>query len=615
MDVFSLIASTKIDIYLALLVFIGLTLVLVLSILKRKRIGTSDADIKDWSITNSIKLYKTLRYQGIGLELAIIGMGCYTALTYEKGLALTIIYTLVVSVSEISKLAVTESLFRYPRFSLICLALPALAISITFTNESLLRVTSKISTETNNDIAILVDEIKDNDEKKANAANEILDLEYQKENIRKKIDESEVSKLNQIDLAEMKEKVIFFQKVKENAIDDNNLLEKQNLQRLILSLNNSLQSIDKVIIEIKNAHQSSLEALRNLMLKEVENTPFYSKGKIREYYDSELSGIKDSHVIEINSYKQEAEEIKIQIKKANIEFEKLIPLSSETQDSIAEIENKINEINLKIESLTVGKNNFVKDLSLKNDNLENRINIQKSEVLRLNESNSDITSNINSIKTDNVFYSIASIFYNKSASDLSEEEVSKFLMYFIGISALGLSLMPVLLFGISVLIEKSLRENADRVTFRQYVINVLGILKEICSHLSSSTSSMLNIAREKRQRRIEENNENRQLKRDLAYKEAELDHLEKVSNHKAINKEVDVIKSDRKADMKAFSQMKSLINEFMGNFEEIVMKKLGPKIEKNIIDEVDKKELSTKITKNYISEDFVKKLVEGGNKL
>ena len=277
MDIFSLIkTSTKIDIYFALLVFVGLTLILVLSTSKKKRVGTSEADIEHWSKSNSINLYKTLRFQGTSLELMIIAMGCYTALSYENGLAITIIYTLVVSVSEISKLAVTESLFRHPRFSLICLALPALLISITFTNESLLRVTADISDEMNIAISKLQDEIKTNDESKANIDNSILDLEYQKENLRKRIDESELSRLNKSDLAETKEEIIFFQKIKENLIDENNRLEKENLERLILSLNNSLQSIDKVIIESKKAHQSSLESLRNTMLKEVESTAFYS---------------------------------------------------------------------------------------------------------------------------------------------------------------------------------------------------------------------------------------------------------------------------------------------------------------------------------------------------
>ena len=288
----------------------------------------------------------------------------------------------------------------------------------------------------------------------------------------------------------------------------------------------------------------------------------------------------------------------------------MIPLSTETLDSISELENEINELNLNIESLAIGENNFIRDLSLKNDNLENRINLEKTEVLELNEKNSSITTEINLLKTDNVFYSIASIFYNKPASDLLEEEVKKFIKYFIGISALGLSFMPVLLYGISVLIEKSLRESADRVTFRQYVINVLAILKEICTHLSNSTSSMLNIARENRLKRIDENNENRQLKRYLAYKEKELDYLETASNHIDINEKVDVIKSD----VKDLSEAKRLINDFIGNFEEIVMEKLGLRIKEKIIDEVDKKELSTKITENYISRDIVENLLDGGKK-
>ncbi len=72
--------------------------------------------------------------------------------------------------------------------------------------------------------------------------------------------------------------------------------------------------------------------------------------------------------------------------------------------------------------------------------------------------------------------------------------------------------MPVFLFAISVLIEKSLKSESDRITYREYLLKVLYLLKETCSHFVQTTNTLLKVAKEKRKDRIEESFRVKELK-------------------------------------------------------------------------------------------------------
>lgn len=599
----NIVANT--DMYTASLFIIGLSLIFILLRLTKRKEETSEAAIEDWSRLNSMKLYKNLRFQGWGLELMIVLLGCYSALMTDSGMALTILYMLIVSVSEFSKLSIAEGLFRFPRLSLILLALPALLISIAFTSESLLRVTADISKEANLNISTLQDQIKINNIEKKDVKNVILNFESEIQNYKKMTNESHLIRLNEEDITKIEDKIVFLRDQKERAIESNNILKKKNIQDSISSLNRSLISIDNVISETKDDHQGSLEALRNTMLAEVDNSGWLeSKNKLRNYYDLEIKELKISFSNNIKSLQSEREQIKLALNQANIQFQQLIPLSAETQESVNELDTKIKELNQKLDKLRIGDRNFLTEISSKTDQLASRINLQKNRILELNEENTSLKKKINVLKTDNMFYGIAGIFFNKQSSDLTEEEVKEFLSWFIGISALGLALMPVFLFALSVMIERSLKDEANRITLRVFFIKALVLIKESFLHLSKTLSSLLKITKEKRDISIEKNLRIRKLKDENKNKKLKYEHLKNASHHETILKQ--------QADFESY--IKGLFDERLSDMDESVISRLKTRLDKSIKDQIEKKEIRSKVTKNYISKEFLTKLLDEEDK-
>lgn len=599
----NVVANT--DMYTASLFIIGLSLVFILLRLTKRKEETSEAAIQNWSRLNSMKLYKNLRFQGWGLELMIVLLGCYSALMTDTGMALTILYMLIVSVSEFCKLSVTEGLFRFPRLSLILLALPALLISIAFTSESLLRVTADISKEANLNISTLQDQIKINNIEKKDVKNVILNFESEIQNYKKMTNESNLIRLNEEDIIKIEDKIVFLRDQKERAIEDNNILKKKNIQDSINSLNRSLISIDNVIRETKDDHQGSLETLRNTMLAEVDNSGWLeSKNKLRNYYDLEIKELKISFSKNIKSLQSERGQIKAALNQANIQFQQLIPLSAQTQESVNELDTKIKELNQKLDKLRIGDRNFLTEISSKTDQLTSRINLQKNRILELNEENTSLKKKINVLKTDNMFYGIAGIFFNKQSSDLTEEEVKEFLSWFIGISALGLALMPVFLFAISVMIERSLKDEANRITLRVFFIKALVLIKESFLHLSKTLSSLLKITKEKRDISIEKNLRIKKLEQENENKKVKYEHLRNASHHETILKQ--------QSDFESY--IKGLFDERLSDMDESVIRRLKTRLDKSIKDQIEKKEISSMVTKNYISKGFLTKLLDEGDK-
>ncbi|MEL0124728.1 MAG: hypothetical protein VW827_03585 [Alphaproteobacteria bacterium] len=591
---------TNIDMYTASLFIIGLSLIFILLRLTKRKEETSEAAIQDWSRSNSMKLYKNLRFQGWGLELMIVLLGCWSALMTESGMVLSVLYMLIVSVSEFSKLSISEGLFRFPRLSLILLALPALLISIAFTSESLLRVTAEISKESNKEISELQDKIKSNNTEKTDVENIILNFESEIQHYKKVTSESNLIKLNAEDILKKEEKIVLLQNQKQRVIQENNLLKKRNIQQSINNLNKSLISIDNVISQTKKDHQKSQEKLRNTMLAEVDNTGWLeSKNKLRNYYDIQIQELNKSFSKNLKSLQSERTQTKLEISQANIEFQKLIPLNPKTQESVNQLETTIKKLNQELENLRIGDRNFFTDMSSKTDQLASRINLQKNRILELNEQNTDLQKKINTLKTNNMFYGIAGIFFNKQSSDLTEEEVKEFISWFIGISALGLALMPVFLFALSVLIEKSLKEESNTITLRDFFIKVLVLIKESFAHLSQTSNSLLKMAKEKRDASIEKNMKIRKLKQENKNNKDKYEHLRNATHHKKLLKKQDDFES----------YITGLFDKRLSDMDESVIARLETRLDKSIKDQIDKKEVSAKVTKNYISKGFLNKLL------
>ena len=230
------------------LLFIGIVaLFCTFKLYKSRKIGTSEDEIRAWSKTNTIALYEHLRLQGWALELAIVSLGIYSALKMDSALMITTIYMLLICGAEIVKLHVTESMFRVPRISLIILALPALAISVAMTGETILRVTDEIDSESNSEISILQDKVKDDLNQKVLMKNIVSDLRLEKDFIEANLQKSHIKKSNQEEETKLDIQIIKLEKLREKVILENNSLEKANLIRVLAEHDKSLKSIRNVI--------------------------------------------------------------------------------------------------------------------------------------------------------------------------------------------------------------------------------------------------------------------------------------------------------------------------------------------------------------------------------
>lgn len=572
--------------------------------LKSKKIGTTDHEIQQWSKYNSIKLYKHLRVQGWILECMIVSLGCYTALTSDNGLTMAMIYMLVVAISEITKLHITESLFRFPRISLIVIAVPALVISIFFTSETLLRITGDISKESNIGISDLLDDVKTNEAKIATTEKQI---QTRKDNIsafKNYIDDSQLLESNEELAKNFKDEIISLKNIRDSVVSKNNFLEKNAIESNIKNLKISLQSIDNAINEQKKFHQSEIVSLRDAKFQEINEAGVFSKKTIRERYDVSIKDLETRHYSKLSGLEKEKNYISSEIKKYNYELQLLAPLSKSVQEKLISIDEEIAQLKFNLNDLKSVDKDLIQRYTFQIENELKGIEDDKNNIYRLRETNNGIYQEISELKTDNFFYNMASIWFKREASNLNEDEIKSFIKVFIGLSAIGLSLMPVFLFAISVLIEKSLKSESDRITYREYLLKVLYLLKETCSHFMKTTNTLLKVLKEKRKDRIEKSIRVKELKNQKAFKEREYEHLKNASSHELVLKQ----QEDFEESIKRW-----LANNFE-NFDKSILEKIMPEINKSIETQIATKEINAKQVQNYFSKDYITEILDGDDK-
>lgn len=572
--------------------------------LKSKKIGTTDHEIQQWSKYNSIKLYKHLRVQGWLLECMIVSLGCYTAIKSDNGLTMAMIYMLVVAISEIVKLHITESLFRFPRISLIVIALPALVISIFFTSETLIRITGDITKESNLGIPELYDDIKDNEATIATTEKQIKTRKDNISNFKNYISDSQLLESNKELAKNLQDEIISLKNIRDTVISKNNFLEKNAIENNIKNLKTSFQSIDNAINEHKRFYQADIASLRNAKFQEVNEAGPFSKNAIRERYDISIKELETRHYSKLSDFEKEKKYIGSEIKKYNYELQLLAPLSKPVKEQLILIDAEIAQLKVNLNGLRSVDNDLVQKYTFQIENELKAIEQDKNNIHRLRESNNGIYQEISELKTGNFFYNLASIWFQKEASNINEDQIKSFIKVFIGLSAIGLSLMPVFLFAISVLIEKSLKSESDRITYREYLLKVLYLLKETCSHFVQTTNTLLKVAKEKRKDRIEESFRVKELKSQKASKEREYEHLKNASSHELVLKQQDDFEKSTK---------RWIANNFE-NFDKSILEKIMPEIKKSIESQIETKEINAQKVQNYFSKEYITKILDGDNK-
>ena len=579
---------------LFLIVLLGAFLIIARH-LRLKKISNNESTIKEWTNRNTIKLYGHLRMQAWIVELSIIAIGAYTASQMGEGLIIISIYSFIVLLCEVSKLHIVESLVRFPRISLIILAVPALAISITMTGESLLRVTNDISSESDKGISLLADEIKESSEKKLTIEEFIKDLKREKDDLENHVKKSELLRVGKEDRTELNKEIQNFQKLKEKIIQENNFLEQKNLKRVLIEHDASILSIGNAINDQNDSYSLGLKTMREAKFRELDQAGFLArKSEIREKYNELLNKLDLRNQVIIDRLSKEENLIKLRKDQINSDLQALLELTPQNRRAINKIDKGIADLKIEKEKLKNKGIGFIDELEKRKESISQRIKLHQTEVFALKDQDMETKKEINKLKTSNFFYGMASIFYHKEASDISDEQYKEFLNYFIGISAVGLAFMPPLLFALSVLVEKSLVNGANRISYKDFILKVCQDIKESCLFISNSANSILKVVHEKKKERIESNSKRKEYEQEIKYAQRETKNLQECSKHEVIQKDAENFQKNLMATVK----------NNHANIKDNLMEELVTTIKKEIKKGLDNKSIKSRVTKNYISKDF-----------
>ena len=579
---------------LFLIVLLGAFLIITRH-LRLKKIGNNESTIKEWTNGNTIKLYGHLRMQAWIIELSIIAIGAYTASQMGEGLIIISIYSFIVLLCEVSKLHIVESLVRFPRISLIILAVPALAISITMTGESLLRVTNDISSESDKGISLLADEIKESSEKKLTIEEFIKDLKREKDDLENHVKKSELLRVGKEDRTELNKEIQNFQKLKEKIIQENNFLEQKNLKRVLIEHDASILSIGNAINDQNDSYSLGLKTMREAKFRELDQAGFLArKSEIREKYNELLNKLDLRNQVIIDRLSKEENLIKLRKDQINSDLQALLELTPQNRRAINKIDKGIADLKIQKGKLKNKGIGFIDELEKRKESISQRIKLHQTEVFALKDQDMETKKEINKLKTSNFFYGMASIFYHKEASDISDEQYKEFLNYFIGISAVGLAFMPPLLFALSVLVEKSLVNGANRISYKEFILKVCQDIKESCLFISNSANSILKVVHEKKKERIESNSKRKEYEQEIKYAQRETKNLQECSKHEVIQKDAENFQKNLMATVK----------NNHANIKDNLMEELVTTIKKEIKKGLDNKSIKSRVTKNYISKDF-----------
>ncbi len=419
------------------------------------------------------KLSKKLYIFAFFLEICVILLGVYAAVlangsgTSGKSIfSITFVYLAIVSVAEFSKLLTSEALARYQSPALMIFATLALSISLFFTLENLLNVSSLLQHETiqnvtnaNSQKHDLNNYIQNQNSKKLVLINKKQILKPLKtgsnyQNIQMEIEDIRREKSQQLKLIQ--------------DINDKNNYEEKKLHSLnIESFQSTITSLEEQQQKIQANFFQELENLEKNKLAQLENSTFYRKSSVIETFNKRIQNLESSHRFQKSKISKEIANFRNKISNAQ---KKILDLSSLSESNVAlinEHNNKINELSNKEIELIHSRSSIAKNddkrldiINLEIKHIESLIDKSQNQMLALSE-------HINEIKNSNWLFKISSVYYMKEASLISIQELKEFSFWFIWLACVGLSLLGPILIIVSVQLEKKYSIRKDKWLWKQ----------------------------------------------------------------------------------------------------------------------------------------------------
>jgi len=595
--------------FILLVIFLVVTALFIYNREKTSVDGTSEKELDDWSKKNSQQLYSQLRFFGYYLEVLLVGLGIYTALSNGWNIGATMLYFLIVSVSEITKLQITESIWRYPSFLIMIIALPALCISIFFTSESLIRVTGDISDESHFAIVNNQINIQTNQEKQRLTQAEISSLNKQLELVINNHENSIIIERDENVMAEIKEEIKNLLKSKNNIITKNNQVETKNLNRRISEHKETLTSIYLTIERSEASFNNSLKSIRLAKFQELDQSPFFTQGDVRTSYNDSIDKLRNLHNETKEVLQQDVSNLRVKLDYAIEESLSLIPITQKNINLISEIDSEVHFLKSKENELKNKHQTIITEIQEEKEKIGISKKMHQNQIMMLKDQSSQLVQKLKTLKTEDLFYSLASIYYAKEATEVKEEEVKDFIKYFIGLSAFGLALMPIFLISISVEVEKNLNKRAKKSNFIEFSYN----LKSCFHYISESLKRIVVLRREK----IKNGHEIKMIELKKKSEVGRLRRFRKQQSEKKIEKDLKNLKEAVSQIMSAkdferkgvLEKDKATVTAIKEDIVKEVIEKVTNKVAVTIDEKIKSKKIVASITNQYYSKQFFDELL------
>lgn len=437
---------------------------------------------------NSIRLSKLLKRLAITIELLIIFLGVYAALETDNTEAFSLVKMLliVMCLCELVKIFTVEALTRKPSFIMGLMAIPALSIGLFLTAQNLLHINSVVQEE---DLSKITKEIKL--QKNLNEKNYLHEKEIEeiKSNAAKMVgnDAAYQNALILSSVEELEQQIADAKKEITHIIEKNNKTEIASTRLNITSYQNRLAEMQKQSSNLYEKHIRNIDRINNRKLQEMDSTIF-GKGSISKYYNNQHQALENDYQGNLKNINQQIAELKNKIFQeednlANLKFltNSNKALVDEQNNIISTLESRKSIMLAKKEATRVQNGDQYNEYGIKIRSIEDTIQHNKTLLLNSNRRIADF-------KSSHWLFGMASVIYSEDAINLSIEDLKKFTYYFILLTSISLSLLPVFLIMISVKLEKAL-ETKNR-QHRVLLEKTYQMMKDIAFYIYKSTYNL-----------------------------------------------------------------------------------------------------------------------------
>ncbi len=440
---------------------------------------------------NAKKLSKKIYIFAFFLEICVIFLGVYAAVLVNgsglSGSALfnfTFIYLAIISVAEFAKVLTCEAVARYQSPGLVLFATVALSISLYFTLENLLNVSSLLQHQTIEKVTELNRKKNDLTSYIENQNSRILSLKNKKDSLKPLSTGSEHKNIQKVikDIRkDITQRLMLIREIKEK----NNSQEKNILYANISTYQSSINNLEKRLAIMQENFVEEIGNLENNKLTQLENTAFYRKSSVMDGFNKRIGNLETDYKNNKDKLLKDIDNFSSMIKDTQKMISDLSQLSGSSISLINDHRDKLSDLEKRESNLLERQSLITKEDDTRVDIFNSEIKaieglIHESQNLRLSYS-----EDLNKVKNQNWLFKNSSIFYRKEPSLVSIQELKEFSFWFISLACVGLALLGPILIILSVQLERNYSSRQEKWFWKK----TLKTFKDVSGDIVKTVSS------------------------------------------------------------------------------------------------------------------------------